>query len=405
MMGLELTGKEPFNTIYLHGLIRQNDGKKMSKSRPEKAVDPLDMIDAYGCDALRFYLITAGAPGNDIKVEIKIGPDGKKQVERIEGARNFANKLWNATRFVIGKVSQVSEGSEVSTLSTPSTLGNAWITARANETIVNVRKLMDGYEYGEAGRLIYEFAWNDFCDWYVELAKLDFDHETAQTAVAALDTILRLLHPFMPFITEELWQKLKEATSGQFEVESLAYPALILAPFPTTDNGRRTTGASVVGGPSSVVSMNTLQDVIRVIRQARADYKVAPDKKVAAIIVAGEHRELLESQRAAIVMLAKVDDGALTIAATATAPDKAVAQMLGDITVYLPMAGLVDLEAEKKRLSDELAAMEQSIIKSESLLNSDFGKRAPPQVIEKEKAKMTDAQQKCVQLKERLASM
>jgi len=391
MMGLELTDQVPFDTIYLHGLIRQNDGKKMSKSRPEKAVDPLDMIDAYGCDALRFYLITAGAPGNDIKVEVKT-VDGKKQVERIEGARNFANKLWNAARFVLGKVETTDDGRRT-TDSAPS-LANVWITARANETVTNVRKLMDEYQYGEAGKLIYEFTWNDFCDWYVELAKLDFNRKTAETMVATLDTILRLLHPFMPFITEEIWQKLKEVASGKFQVESLDSPALILAPFPKAG-----------GSQSPVAAMSTLQDVIRAIRQVRADYKVAPEKKVGAVIVAGDHAALLESQRAAIVALAKVDEAALTISANASAPDKAVAQILGDITVYLPMAGLVDLDAEKKRLSDELAALEQSIVKSENLLNSDFGRRAPAAVIEKEKAKLTDAQQKITQLKERLATM
>ena len=408
MMGLELTGKVPFDTIYLHGLIRENDGKKMSKSRPEKAVDPLDMIDAYGCDALRFYLITAGAPGNDIKVEVKT-VDGKKQVERIEGARNFANKLWNAARFVLGKI-ESSSSSEGSERYEPANLANQWITARANETVLNVRKLMDEYQYGEAGRLIYEFAWNDFCDWYVEFAKLNFNRETAQIAVQTLDTILRLLHPFMPFITEELWQKLKEVVAGRkFKFESLDYPALILAPFPRARSFRDKMSEEESQSADIVVKtqMGILQAVITQIRMVRADYKLTPDKRVAAIISASIELDarLFESQREAIVSLARVDSKQLVIGQNLPAPDKCVAVPMGSHMLYLPMVGLVDLAAEKKRLSDELAALEQAIIKGENLLNSDFGKRAPANVIEKEKAKLADAQQKIGQLKERLASM
>ena len=407
MMGLELTGKVPFDTIYLHGLIRENDGKKMSKSRPEKAVDPLDMIDAYGCDALRFYLITAGAPGNDIKVEVKT-VDGKKQVERIEGARNFANKLWNAARFVLGKI-ESSSSSESSERYEPANLANQWITARANETILNVRRLMDEYQYGEAGRLIYEFTWNDFCDRYVELAKLDFNRETAEVTVRTFDTILRLLHPFMPFITEELWQKLREVASSKFKLGSLDYPALILAPFPQTNSFSERMSEEESRSVELIVKtqMHILQEVITQIRIVRSEYKLTPDKKIAATIstAIGPDAELLKLHFEAICVLARVDSSQLVIGQLLPAPDKVVSVQMGSRWLYLPMAGLVDLAAEKKRLSDELAALEQAIVKGENLLNSDFGKRAPANVIEKEKAKLVDAQQKIGQLKERLASM
>ena len=411
MMGLELTGEVPFKIIYLHGLIRENDGKKMSKSRPEKAVDPLDMIDAYGCDALRFYLITAGAPGNDIKVEVKT-VDGKKQVERIEGARNFANKLWNAARFVITKVSAQSGSS-----STPVefSMADRWIQVGLGRTTAFVLANMNTYRYGNAGDELYEFIWNDFCDWYLEFSKI---HQNSSVLVETLDAMLRLLHPFMPFITEEIWQKLKEAVASNYPLDSFNYPALMLVPYQSIFQKDPTANQSDLleqtliplpqESPEDLLAhnqMGKIQEVVTAIRKVRADYKVAPEKRVAATIIAGEHAALLESQRAAIVALAKVDDGALTIAAAAPAPDKAVAQMLGDITVYLPMAGLVDLDAEKKRLSDELAALEQAIIKSDNLLNSDFGKRAPANVIEKEKAKLADAHQKSAQLKERLASL
>jgi valyl-tRNA synthetase len=405
MLGIELTGQVPFDTVYLHGLIRQADGKKMSKSRPEKAVDPLDMIDVYGCDALRFYLITAGAPGNDIKMDVKV-VDGKKTVERIEGARNFANKLWNAARFVFGKVEgldrfEVFEGLKVGDESNfqtfkPSNLSNDWIRERTNQTIVDVRKLMDDYQYGEAGRLIYEFAWNDFCDWYVELAKLNFNRETAGVLIRTLDNILRLLHPFMPFLTEEIWQKLKEVAGSKFEVAGLAYPALCLAPYPQPITNNQL---------SVLQDMNAVQEVIRAIRNSRAEYKVPPEKKVQAMVSAGALTEVLQSQRAAIAALARVDEASLVIEVNVPAPDKCATQVLGDVTVYLPMAGLVDLDAERKRLQDELDQLTGQISRSENLLASDFGKRAPANVIEKEKAKMADVATKKEQIQQRLAQM
>ena len=390
MLGLELTGKEPFDTVYLHGLIRTADGKKMSKSRPDKIIDPLELIDTYGADAVRFFLVTAGAPGNDIKIDAKKASDGKWQSERIEGARNFANKLWNVTRFVLGKLSPESRAPSPET---GSALADRWIIARTAQVAADVRRLMDDYQYGEAGKVIYDFIWNDFCDWYVELSKLSLN---APLLVRTLDTALRLLHPFMPYVTEELWQKLKEVAAGaEFRVPSFDSAALILAPFPTADQ------SSIGTDQLSIDDMSVLQDVIRAIRNARSEYKVEPNKRVAALVQAGAHVARLNDNRTAIESLARVEN--LTIAETVPAPPQAMTYALGEITVYLPMAGLVDLEAEKKRLTDELAAIEGQIVKSEALLASDFAKRAPAQVIEKEKVKLAEALAKREQLKERLA--
>ncbi len=398
MLGLELTGKEPFDTVYLHGLIRTADGKKMSKSRPDKIIDPLELIDTYGTDAVRFFLVTAGTPGNDIKIDAKRATEGKWQSERIEGARNFANKLWNVTRFVLGKISaesSVLSADEIGpALSTEdSALQDRWITARTAQVVADVRRLMDDYQYGEAGKVIYDFIWNDFCDWYVELSKLSLN---APLLVRTLDTALRLLHPFMPYVTEELWQKLNEvAANTEFHVSSFESAALILAPFPAT------TDAALSTQHSALSEMAALQDVIRAIRNARSEYKVEPNKRVAALVQAGAHAAMLNGNRAAIESLARVEG--LTIAEVLPAPAQAMTYALGEITVYLPMAGLVDLEAEKKRLTDELAAIEGQIVKSEALLASDFAKRAPAQVIEKEKTKLAEALAKREQLKERLA--
>jgi valyl-tRNA synthetase len=259
--------------------------------------------------------------------------------------------------------------------------------------VADVRRLMDDYQYGEAGKIIYDFIWNDLCDWYVEMSKLSLN---APLLVRTLDTALRLLHPFMPYVTEELWQKLKEVAGGSdFRVPSFASAALILAPFPATEQW------SIDNGKSSIADMSALQDVIRAIRNARSEYKVEPNKRVSALVQAGARAAMLNDNRAAIESLARVEG--LTIAEMMPAPPHAMTYALGEVTVYLPMAGLVDQEAEKKRLTDELAAIEGQIVKSEALLASDFAKRAPAQVIEKEKAKLAEAQAKREQLKERLA--
>ncbi len=372
MMGLELTGQEPFDTVYLHGLVRQDDGQKMSKSRPDKAIDPLKMVDQFGADALRFFLVTAGAPGNDIRMF----------VDRVEGARNFANKLWNATRFVLSKLDTDSQ--------TDATLADRWIIARLNQVTAEVRRLNNEYQYGEAGKLIYEFIWSDFCDWYLELSKL---HLNTRVLVRVLDAALRLLHPFMPFVTEELWQALKQKTNLAPE-----FPSLMLAAYPSVNEAEIDTAA--------LADMATLQEVIRAIRNARSEYKVEPNKRVAATIIAGGRTDMLTQSREAIVSLANVDSAQLTIAAQQLdSLDQAATYALGDTTVYLPMSGLVDLAAERQRLSDELSGIEQAITRSESLLNSDFGKRAPASVIEKERAKLTDLHSKRTQINARLAQM
>ena len=387
MLGIELTGCEPFDTVYLHGLIRTADGKKMSKSRPDKIIDPLELIDTYGTDAVRFFLVTAGTPGNDIKIDARKGTDGKWQSERIEGARNFANKLWNVTRFVLGRIGDATPAPA------QATLPDAWILARTAQVVADVRRLMDDYQYGEAGKIIYDFIWNDFCDWYVELSKLQLN---TPVLVRVLDATLRMLHPFMPYVTEELWQKLKEVSNPAFEIRSFEHVALMLAPFPTSDEW------ATVEDRSSLTDMAALQDVIRAIRNARAEYKVEPNKRIPALVQGGSLARMLHDNRAAIELLARVSD--LTIAESLAAPAQAVTHALGEATVYLPMAGLVDLAAERQRLTDEQAALTAQIAKSEALLASDFVNRAPAAVIEKERARQADARAKLAQIQERLTA-
>ncbi|GIV84519.1 MAG: hypothetical protein KatS3mg052_1526 [Candidatus Roseilinea sp.] len=389
MLGLELTGNVPFTTVYLHGLIRTADGKKMSKSRPDQIIDPLELIDTYGADALRFFLVTAGAPGNDIKMDAR-KVDGKWRSDRIEGARNFANKLWNAARFVLGKLDAQAEpprpeGADLRPLP------DAWILARMRRTIHDARRLMDDYQYGEAGRLIYDFIWSDFCDWYLEFSK---NRLNLDVLVQSLDVALRLLHPFMPFITEELWQKLKEAAAGRWSLPSFQYPALMLAPYPQPDE-------LPVADDDALAGMALVQAAIHAIRNARAEYNVEQHRRIPAVISAGAHRAYFEAMRESIQALARVDDD-LTIAERAPAPEQAVTLALGDVTVYLPLAGLVDLQAERRRLSDEMATLEAQIAKSEQLLAGDFSRRAPAAVVDKERAKLANLRARRDELRARL---
>lgn len=279
---------------------------------------------------------------------------------------------------------------------------NAWIRARAKRVIAETRRLMDDYQYGEAGKLLYEFVWSDFCDWYIELSKLNKSPETVATLAWATDVILRLLHPFMPFVTEELWQHLKQATPADMPgAPDLSWPALMLAPYPQaapTDHHPDEDEALRV--------VPALQDAIRAIRNARAEHNVDVGRRIPAVISAGELAGAFEAQREAIVTLARVDPAALTIAEYAPAPDdKAITYALGEVTVYLPLSGLIDLDQERRRLAGELAEIDKAIARSEELLNGDFARRAPAGLVEKERAKLAEASLKRDQLRERLTQL
>jgi valyl-tRNA synthetase len=275
--------------------------------------------------------------------------------------------------------------------------------------VADARKLMDDYQYGEAGRLIYDFAWGDVCDWFLEFSKLRSANtsQTIETLIWATDLMLRLLHPFMPFVTEELWQHLKRTTDEKrANLEQLGvglpdmhWPALMLAPYPLAD------AAAIEAGAGTLREMAALQDVIRSIRNARAEYKVSPDRRVPVLLSAGRLAAMLEQQREAIVTLARADDGALTIAESIPAPEKALTYALGEVTAFLPLAGLIDLDQERQRLQSELAELAKVIARSEGLLNGDFAKRAPAALVEKERAKLADATAKREQIEQRLQQL
>ncbi len=429
MMGLEFTGQPPFHTVYLHGIIRDPDGRKMSKSL-DNVIDPREVMDQMGTDALRFTLLTGSSPGHDMN----LSPD------RVEANRNFANKLWNAARFVIGALERhpspdasrltFERGADARQTSNV-TLADSWILDRLDQVIAEVTRLIEEYQFGQAGLLVYEFFWGEYADWYIEIAKLqlaeggDRAWSTAQNLVTVLDACLRLLHPYTPFVTEEIWQNLRAAclehgirllTAGvPFGSRPLAAPgveasagapgeweeALIVARWPLdfrfsiAEFGLPADPKSEIQNPKSKILSDfaLFQDIVRAIRNARAEKGVPPGRKIAALIAAGGKTDLLASQRANLAALAGLDDGELQIVAQPPAVSEPaggsnVALVVGPVEIFLPLAGMVDLEAERARLGKQLADTEAQIARLEKLLESDFARRAPDAVVHKERNKL-----------------
>ena len=320
MLGLEFTGQAPFHTIYLHGLVRDGDGRKMSKTLGN-VIDPREVMDDFGTDALRFTLLTAGTPGNDLNLSL----------QRVESNRNFANKIWNMARFVVANVA----GDFTPFTGDTAGLGlpDRWILARLNQTIADVTRLIDGYEFGQAGTLANEFLWGDFADWYIEAAKVTLtggeagdQARTRGVLVYVLDQALRLLHPYVPFVTEAVWQALPHPAGEA--------PALIMARWPR---------AGAVD-QQALEQFGHLQELVRAIRNARSENKVEQGRRMPATIVAGDAAVWLSDQRAVLLALARLDDQHTRIvAAVPEKPRKAIALVVGGSVVYLPLEGLVDL--------------------------------------------------------------
>jgi len=416
MMGCYLTGTAPFHTIYLHGLVRDKQGRKMSKSYGN-VVNPLEVMDRQGTDALRFTLATSGTPGQDLNLN----------PERIEAARNFANKIWNITRFVLSKLKmedgrwRMEDSKPPSSIlhprsSTALTLADRWILSRYNRLVTEVDRLMRGYNFGEAGRQIQEFLWSEFADWYVEVAKVQLEGDerrqqlTREVLYIALEGALRLLHPFMPFVTEEAWQYLTAGlrTEGQglSEAEPATQPSVLspqhsimIAPYPTADEA--------AFDETAERDFALLQELIANIRNVRNEYKVEPARFVAATVAAGVRAGMLNEQRAQIVRLARVADDQLSIIERLDSkPDHAAALVVGDVEVFLPLAGLIDLAAERARLSKELDAADADIARRAARLgNAGFVDKAPANVVQREREGLEAAKVTAVKLRERLAQL
>ena len=389
MQGIEMTGQVPFHTVYLHGLVRDEKGQKMSKSKGN-VVDPLVVIEQHGADALRFALLTGSTPGNDMKL----------QPSKVEGARNFANKLWNAARFVLANLPESYAPAEIEHQrqvweAQPESLSLAdrWVLSRHNRLIGEVTRLIEQFQFGEAGRQLYDFLWGEYCDWYIEIAKsqLNSGDEAAAARTRAillyvLDRTLRLLHPFMPFVTEEIWQHLPHEGD-----------ALIIAAWPLA--GALDDEAEAEMGP--------IMEMVRAIRNARAEYEVEPSRAIAAIVVAGDKAELVRSHADILARLARIDPAQLSIeTALQLKPRQALALVVSGYEVYLPLAGLVDIDRERARLKGEVSSVGREIERCGKLLeNAGFVSKAPAEVVDKERAKLEDLKLRLAKLTDRLNAL
>ncbi len=380
MFGLEFTGQVPFHTVYLHGIIRDEHGRKMSKTLGN-VIDPLKVMDELGADALRFTLLTGSTPGNDTNVSLP----------RVEANRNFANKLWNATRLVLGAMERAP--ARPSAVPNP-TLADRWIHARLAGLRREVNRLLEAYQYVEAGHQLHEFIWGEYADWYLEASKLQMDEspdrawQTANTMVIVLDGCLRMLHPFMPFVTEELWQHLRRAgpaSRGKFAPPEGWGEALITAAWPEPDQA---------ADDEAIAQFDLVREVVTAIRNARAEKNVPASTRMAATLVAGPHAALLESQRRTIVSMARLATDAVGIhAVLPERPADSIPLVVGTVEVFLRSAGAVDRQAESERLHKELTEAEAQVERLRSLLGSEFATRAPVAVVEKERAKLAELEQ------------
>ncbi|MDD4924013.1 MAG: valine--tRNA ligase [Dehalococcoidales bacterium] len=385
MLGIEDTGDIPFRTVYLHGLVRDEKGEKMSKTKGN-VVDPLELMDQYGTDALRFALSTGISPGNDTKIT----------PIKMEAGRNFANKMWNATRFVLKSMESYNGDMKIEKESLP--LEDRWILSRLNATIADVDRLMKEFQFGEVQRQIHDFLWGEFCDWYIEITKVRLNAgdgviSPIAVLIEVLEKSLRLLHPFMPFITEELWQNIVDKLP-----EDKSRPeSIMIAPYPQADGSFKDTVAEEV--------MASVVEIIRSIRNARTEYKVEQSKQIEVIIYAGHMEKEIGAYASAIRMLAKAAPSILRNREVAP-PENSLVIVLKGVEVIIPMQSMVDIEAEKKRIQKEIEQFQSEVKRLEGRLKDEaFLSKAPPQVVEKERANLAAKQEKLEKLKEHLAHL
>jgi valyl-tRNA synthetase len=404
MMGLKFMDEVPFRDVYIHALVRDEKGEKMSKSKGN-VIDPLQIMDEYGADTLRFTLTALAAQGRDIKLSVSI----------IEGYRNFMNKIWNASRFVFINLDGydpntnnvettrrvVSTGSD---LSTP----DKWILAKLNRTIKEAEEALGGYEFDKAARTVYQFIWADFCDWYIELVKPvltgddpDARKRTQGVLVKVLLSSLQLLHPVAPFITEEIYQRLREFGGRLPGVNGEDAESIVISSYPTVDEGEIFEEA--------YQEMEFVKDVIVAIRNLRATVGLHPSARVDKIIVIPDSDTVIEKIRANkdfILNLAKVSELDFS---QKEKPKKAIAQVISGTQIFLPVEGLIDVEREVERINKEITKVVKDIESSKKKLsNPDFLSRAPEEVVEKEKEKFEELslrKQKMEEVLERLGEI
>ena len=364
--GIEFTEQRPFKDVLIHGLVRAEDGRKMSKSLGN-GVDPMDVIDEYGADALRYFLATGSSPGQDLRYS----------TEKVESIWNFANKIWNASRFALMNMDGLTYD-EIN-LDGKRSVADDWILTRLNETIATVTDLSDRYEFGEVGRALYNFIWDDLCDWYIEMAKLPLqgeDEEAKQMTRSVLayvfDNTLRLLHPMMPFITEEIWQNLPH------EGESIT-----VAPWPTVNEA--------FTNEARARDMQLLTDIIHAVRNIRAEVNTPMSKEIPMFIVAKDEavEATLVDNKAYIERFCNPSD--LTIGVGVQAPGQAMSAVVTGAEIFLPLEGLINVEEEIARLEKEEKKWIGEVKRVEGKLSNErFVSKAPEAVVEEERQKQVD---------------
>jgi valyl-tRNA synthetase len=397
MMGLEDTGEIPFHTVYLHGLIRDESGEKMSKLRGN-VINPSEAIGKYGVDALRFALTTGTSPGNDTSV-------GES---KLESSRNFVNKLWNASRFILQSMD--AEGLEALPVQLQlERIEDQWINSQLNRLVKSVTGLMENFQFGEAEQQIYDFVWSKFCDWYIEIAKIRLRSQSTPSPLSFLTSILekslRLLHPFMPFVTEELWQSLLRAQRGNFVLGSahdgtIMMPAsIMMAPYPIADDK--------AFAPEAERVMDSVIEIVRSIRNVRAQYKVKSSKWIEARVYTGELLSNLVAEAGMMETLAKVRP--LTILdrqRRESAKDKELVLVLKEAEVAVPLAGMMDRLAEEQRLARESGEIKEKIAQLDARLRDNaFLSKAPAQIVEKERQKLAMLEDKLNRLHQELSQL
>ncbi|MDQ0156139.1 valine--tRNA ligase [Robertmurraya andreesenii] len=379
--GLEFTGERPFKDVLIHGLVRDAQGRKMSKSLGN-GVDPMDVIDKYGADSLRYFLSTGSSPGQDLRFSI----------EKVEATWNFANKIWNASRFALMNMNGLTYD-EID-LTGEKSVADKWILTRLNETIETVTRLSDRYEFGEVGRVLYNFIWDDFCDWYIEMAKLPLysDDEAAKKTTRSilayvLDNTMRLLHPFMPFITEEIWQNLPH--QGE---------SITVAKWPEV--------SPELTDHDAAAEMKLLVEIIRSVRNIRAEVNTPLSKKIKMIVKVKDDRVLhtLEKNRSYIERFCNPEE--LQVGKDVPTPDKAMTAVVTGAEIILPLEGLINIEEEIARLEKELDKWSKEVERvQKKLSNEGFVKKAPEKVIAEERAKEKDYLEKRATVESRIKEL
>ena len=369
MMGLEDTDNIPFHTVYLHGLLRDEKGEKMSKVRGN-VLNPIGTLEKYGTDALRFALSTGTSPGNDIKLT----------QSRLEAGRNFANKLWNATRFVVRSIEPERADVKIQWSLLP--VEDHWILSRLNRTIASVTGLMEDFQFGEALRQIYDFLWGEYCDWYIEIAKIRLRSEEAPSPIPVLiyvlEASLRLLHPYMPFITEELWQNLKQHLPPDWQVTE----SIMVAAYPVADE------AAI--DPQAERIMESIIEIIHSIRNARAQHKVESTRWIEAQIYAGKFEPAITPYSQVIQTLARARPvTVLDSRQGGQSSGNAMVLVLKESEVVIPMESMVNPEVERKRIQRGIEAAQAEVARLEVRLNDRaFLTKAPPAIVDKGRQKL-----------------